>query len=415
MKPIRSFMERIHPLFESGRPLERLYPAYEAMDGFLYSFGGVSRGPSHVRDSIDLKRVMILVVVALLPCCFMACYNTGWQALSLIERYGLNPAEGWRMGLWNLTGLPLQKQSFSASFVWGALYFLPLYLCSFLVGAFWELLFAVLRRKEVNEGFLVTSLLFPLTLPPTLPLWQAALGISFGIVVGKEIFGGTGRNFMNPALVGRVFLFFAYPAQLSGDQVWLALPSDCLLKLRGIDGFSGATALSIAASKGLAGMVAMGLSWGDFFVGMVPGSLGEGSKLASLGGALFLLFTGLASWHIIAGIWVGAMSLASLLYVWGGTSIPILTLPPHWQFVLGSLVFGSVFMATDPVSAAMSRLGRWLYGLLIGCMIIVVRAFNPAFPEGVMLSILFGNACAPLFDYLALRLSQRRRRLRRTT
>jgi Na+-transporting NADH:ubiquinone oxidoreductase subunit B len=259
-------------------------------------------------------------------------------------------------------------------------------------------LFAVKRGHEVNEGFFVTSILFSLTLPATIPLWQVALGISFGVVIGKEIFGGTGKNFLNPALTGRAFLYFAYPAQISGDAVWTA-----------VDGYSGATALGIAAADGLGGVLASGLTWSDAFLGNMQGSVGEVSTLAIFVGGAILLITRVASWRIMGGVLLGMIATSLLFNAIGSSTNPMFALPWHWHLVLGGFAFGMVYMATDPVSAAMTDTGRWAYGALIGVMCVLIRVVNPAFPEGMMLAILFANLFAPLFDWSVVRANVRRR------
>ncbi len=393
---LRNLLDTLRPHFARGGRLERLYPLFEAADSFLYTPGDVTAGAPHVRDAIDLKRVMITVVVALLPCFFMAMWNTGYQANSAMQLSG-GSVEGWRGALIEALGYGGDPTRMLDNLLLGAAWFIPIYLVTNIVGGLWELLFCVVRRHDINEGFLVTGSLFPLICPPTLPLWQVALGISFGVVIGKEIFGGTGKNFLNPALTGRAFLFFAYPAQISGDRVWTA-----------VDGVTGATALARASEGGLQAVREM-TTWFDAFVGVIPGSMGETSTLACLFGAAVLLLTGIGSWRIMLSGLLGVLSLSTLLMLVGSGTNPMFGLPPHWHLVLGGLAFGLVFMATDPVSGAMTPEGQWMYGFLIGSFSIMIRVLNPAFPEGVMLAILFGNVFAPLIDQMVLKVHIGRR------
>ena len=339
---------------------------------------------------------MITVVVALLPCFFMAMWNTGFQANSAMQFTG-GAVEGWRGALLAMLGYNADPSSMVDNLMLGAAWFIPIYLVTNIVGGMWEALFSIVRGHEINEGFLVTGSLFPLICPPTLPLWQVALGISFGVVIGKEIFGGTGKNFLNPALTGRAFLFFAYPAQISGDAVWTAA-----------DGFSGATALSRAAEGGVQAVTTV-VSWFDAFIGVIPGSMGETSALACLFGAAVLVFTGIGSWRIMLSGLIGAVVLSSLFLLVDSGTNQMFDLGPQWHLVLGGLAFGLVFMATDPVSGAMTEEGQWLYGFLIGTMCILIRVVNPAFPEGMMLAILFGNVFAPVIDQLVLKFHIKRR------
>ncbi|MCP4754486.1 MAG: NADH:ubiquinone reductase (Na(+)-transporting) subunit B [Proteobacteria bacterium] len=400
MKFLRNFLDQQQPLFEKGGKLERFYAVYEMVDTFLYTPGIVTKESTHVRDSLDLKRMMITVVVALVPCILFSMYNAGLQANLALENMELASASGWRGDLINLLGVGYDHQSILVNAFHGALYLIPLMIISYAIGGIWESLFALVRGHEINEGFLVTGMLFPLILPPTIPLWQAALGITFGVVIGKEVFGGVGKNFLNPALTGRAFLFFAYPAQISGDEVWTA-----------VDGFSGATPLSTAASGGV-GAVEKSITWMDAFLGTIPGSMGETSALACLIGAAILLITGIASWRIMASILIGALGLSFLLSSIGSTTNMMFSLTPAWHLVLGGFAFGLVFMATDPVSASMTQTGQWIYGLLIGCMVILIRVINPVFPEGMMLAILFGNVWAPLIDYYVVKANIKRRLVR---
>jgi len=401
MEWLRRWLEGLRPRFAKGGPYERFYVLYEMVDGFLFSPPDVTRDAPHVRDGIDLKRVMVYVVWALGPCILVCLWNTGYQANTAMASMGIESAPGWRGAVLNGLGIGYDPASIWANVWHGMLYFLPIYVVTLAVGGFWEALFAGIRNHEINEGFLVTSILFLLTLPPAIPLWQVALGISFGVVIGKEIFGGTGKNFLNPALTGRAFLFFAFPAQMSGDAVWTA-----------VDGFSGATALGLAAIGGMDAIHQAGITWTQSFFGQVQGSMGETSTLACLLGAVFLLYTRIASWRIMAGVTLGMILTALLLNLVGGNTNPMFAMPWYWHLVVGGFAFGTVFMATDPVSAAMTSAGRWVFGLLIGCMAVVVRSANPAFPEGMMLAILFANIFAPLIDYVVVQLNIRRRRLR---
>ena len=397
MQALRDVLDKLHPHFVKGGKFERLYPLFEAIDSFLYTPGEVTDSAPHVRDAMDLKRVMITVVFALLPCFFMAMWNTGYQANSAMQLTG-GSVEGWRGALLDVVGYGADPDSFFDNLLLGATWFIPIYLVTYIVGGLWEALVSVVRGHEINEGFLVTGSLFPLVCPPTLPLWQVALGISFGVVIGKEIFGGTGKNFLNPALTGRAFLFFAYPAQISGNNsVWVAA-----------DGLSGATALGRAAEGGVQAVTAM-TSWFDAFLGLIPGSMGETSTLACLFGAAVLVFTGIGSWRIMLSCLLGAVSLSSLFLLIGSTTNPMFGLGPHWHLVLGGLAFGLVFMTTDPVSGAMTEEGQWIYGALIGAMCILIRVINPAYPEGIMLAILFGNVFAPVIDQLVLKFHIKRR------
>jgi len=412
MRALRDLFDRLHPHFAKGGKYERLHPLYEMADTFLYTPGDVTQGPSHLRDAIDLKRIMLTVVVALLPCIYMAMYNTGLQGNLALDRLGIDEPEGWRFIVMNKLGLGFDATSWLSNFVYGSLYFIPVFLVTNIVGGLWEVIFATVRKHEINEGFLVTGMLFPLTLPPSIPLWQVAIGISFGVVIGKEIFGGTGKNFLNPALVARAFIFFAYPAQMSGDYIWTAMDPETLLAATRADGFSGATALSIAASQGIEGIRNSGLDLQTAFIGLMPGSMGETSKIACLFGALVLVFTGIGSWQIIVSMLMGAAGFSLLLLGIGSSTNPMFSVDPIWHLAIGSLAFGAVFMATDPVSAAMTRVGKYIFGFVVGCLVIVVRTLNPAFPEGVMLAILFGNVFAPLIDYLVLRQNIKRRAVR---
>ena len=373
------FFEKIAPLFEKGGKLEKLFPLYEATATFVYSPRFVTARPSHVRDVIDLKRVMILVWMAVFPAMFAGWYFVGVQAAK---------AQG------------IADPGLIANLWFGAKLHLPIYIVTFAVGIAWEILFCIVRKHEVSEGFFVTSILFSLTLPPTIPLWQVAIGISFGVVLGKEVFGGTGRNFVNPALAARAFLYFAYPAQISGDKVWVA-----------VDGYSGATALSEASAGGMDAVRAH-WSWWDAFIGNIPGSIGEVSTLAILIGGVIILWAGVASWRIVVGVLAGATVTSLMFNLIGSETNHMFAVPFWWHFVLGGFAFGTFFMATDPVTASVTNTGRYIFGALVGAMTILIRVVNPAFPEGIMLAILFANIFAHLIDYFVMNANAKRRKVR---
>ncbi len=402
MKGLRQILDRVEPSFEKGGRLARLYPLYEAIDTFLYSPGEITRSSPHLRDGMDLKRMMVTVVIALIPCTIMAMVNTGYQANLALQSMGAESAAGWRGEALAWLGVGYDANRFWDNLVHGAIFFLPVYIVTMTVGGLWEVLFACVRRHDVNEGFLVTGLLFPLTLPPTVPLWQVALGISFGVVLGKEVFGGTGRNILNPALTARAFLYFAYPAAMSGDAVWTA-----------VDGFTGATPLGALATTEVAtGMEAVSVTWWQAFVGWIPGSMGETSVLACLFGAIVLIATGVGSWRIMLSVLISGMAFSAVLWQVGSDTNPMFQMPPWWHLVIGGYAFGLVFMATDPVSASMTEMGKWFYGALIGFLTILIRLINPAYPEGIMLAILFGNVMSPLIDYFVVQSNVKRRMAR---
>lgn len=435
---IRGQHDKVEPLFEKGGKLEPLYPLFEAHDTFVFSPAETTKGTTHVRDALDSKRMMITVVIALIPCIFMAMYNTGFQANRVLEAVattqGVEKAEfakelvkeNWRYAVMDTIGISYLDSGagFAANFynpvrliacmLHGLLYFLPVYIVCMTAGGLSEVVFSVIRKHEINEGFLVTGMLFPLTLPPTIPLWQVAVGIIFGVVVGKEIFGGTGRNFLNPALTARAFLYFAHAPFMTGQSIWTP-----------VDGYSGATILgSLAEAKNssvadVAGALKVNydgapllgdfsLSFMDYFWGNCPGSMGETSAFACLIGAVILIVTGVGSWRIMVSVCVGAAALAAVVPL-AGAEMTIFNCGPEWHMVIGGFAFGTVFMATDPVSAAMTNYGKYVYGFLIGFMTIMIRVINPAFPEGIMLAILFGNCFAPLIDYGFVYLNIQRR------
>ncbi|MAY40298.1 NADH:ubiquinone reductase (Na(+)-transporting) subunit B [Spongiibacter sp.] len=392
---LRSLLDNLEPHFEKGGRFEKWYALYEAVDTIFYSPGSVTKTTAHVRDGVDLKRIMITVWFCAFPAMFFGMWNIGFQANTIMAEAGHAAGEGWRHVMIGMFA-GYDPSSLWDNFWHGFWFFIPVYAVTFVVGGFWEVLFAMKRGHEVNEGFFVTSILFALICPPSIPLWQVALGISFGVVVGKEVFGGTGKNFLNPALTGRAFLFFAYPAQLSGDAVWTA-----------VDGYTGATALSVAASEGMAALQ-QNLTWFDAFTGNMHGSMGEVSTIAILIGGAVLLWTGIASWRIVLGVFSGMVALSLLFNSIGGEN-PMMAMPWYWHFVLGGFAFGMIFMATDPVSAAMTNTGKFIFGLLIGAMVVLIRVVNPAFPEGMMLAILFGNLFAPLIDHFVVQANIKRR------
>ena len=359
---LRKFLDNIEEKILSSNKLKKFHPLHDALDTFLYTKNTQTLSAPYVRDSIDLKRTMIIVVLALLPSLIFGTYNVGLQS----------PEN--------------TSTSFIDCFIYGLYRVLPMYLVVFAAGGLCEALFAVVRKHEINEGFLVTGFLIPLTMPPTVPLWMLALSTVFGVVIGKEIFGGTGYNIFNPALTARAFLFFAYPSKMSGNVPWI-FPAD---------GLSKATPLLETSSSST-----LSYSWSEMFFGFIPGSIGETSTIAVLVGAFILILTRIASWRTMVATTIGMIFTSLLLNQIGkidGTS-PMLDITPAYHFVMGSFAFGMVFMATDPVSSAHTNLGRWYYGLLIGFMVVIIRCINPAYPEGMMLAILFANAFAPLFDY----------------
>ena len=547
MKLLRSALDKTAPLFEKGGRLEKMYPAYEAADTFLYTPGEVTDGPSHVRDGMDLKRMMTLVVVALVPAIFMACYNTGYQANRALEdvlaaealehraehaaeaeraldklsprdlaylnagefaalsaadlvrlpageveaaaapildksTQTLNYAilgdavvdgggeptadqkerleealaaraavdqlvqdrlleeprvEGWRGWVMDAAGLVPDDESHVANFVHGLLWFLPLYLVTVVAGGTAEAIFSVIRGHEINEGFLVTSMLFPLTLPATTPLWQAATGILFGVVIGKEVFGGTGKNFLNPAMTSRAYLYFAHPAEITGDKVWNAATG---ASPTAYDAYTSATTLNTMSTQehgtSMAGLIdKTHVDWTDAFLGFIEGSMGETSALAALIGAAILIGVGVGAWRIMAGCVVGLLAFDTLLWLIVGDGLawlgmaevpgvghpdamyPMYNIPPWYHLVVGGFAFGAVYMATDPVSSTWTKAGHWWYGILIGVVTVLIRVVNPAYPEGIMLAVLFGNVFAPLIDHFVVQRNVNRRlaRARATT
>ncbi len=388
---------KLSGLFSGEGRLAKLRPLYQAVDHFLYTPGTVTQGAPHVRDAMDLKRMMITVVIALLPPLAMALYNTGLQANLALQQIGASAAQGWRGELLILLGIGINPENGIDNLMHGALYFFPIYLLSVIAGGFWEVLFACVRRHEISEGFLVTSLLFALILPPDIPWWQVALGISFGIVIGKEVFGGVGMNILNPALAGRCFLYFSYPKQMSGNNIWVA-----------VDGYSRATPLAELSDPGLQ----LTVSWQQAFMGFIPGSMGETSVLACLIGASILVVSRVGSWRVMSAVVLGMATMATVFNVAGSASNAMFAVTPLWHLVIGGFAFGTVYMATDPVTSAHTLAGQWLFGFLIGTMTVLVRVINPGFTEGIMMAILFANIFAPGIDrfFVSRHIKRRRRR-----
>jgi len=385
---LKNSLDKVRGQFDEGGRLNILYPLFEATDTILFSTDEKTESGPHIRDSIDTKRVMILVVIALIPLYIFGSINIGYQ---------------------NTLASNLERSIFG-NFWFGLFQILPIIAITFASGAFWEILFAIIRKHPISEGFLVTCALIPLTLPPAIPLWQVSVATSFGIVIGKEIFGGVGMNIFNPALMARVFIFFTYPSNISGDKVWVAGP----------DGYSGATALSIPASQAnenavslLSGFTQFDFSWWNMLLGWVPGSIGETNKLLIIAGAIFLAFIKIINWRVIAGSLIGLVGMALITNFFAPfSSNSMFTIPPHYHIVMGSFLFGIVFMATEPVTGCHTDKGRWYYGLIVGSLTVIIRSINPAYPEGVMLSILFANAFAGLIDWFVVQSNIKRRMAR---
>lgn len=406
MKALRDRLDRLEPHFGEGGKLHRWHYAWDAIDTILYSPGYTTRSGSHIRDGLDMKRMMLTVVAAMLPLQLMALYNTGLQAFLAIEA-GAQPLDNLQTMFYSgWLGLPFDPGSLLFCMIYGALYFVPVMVAGLIGGGTVEMIFATVRRHEINEGFLVTSALIPLILPPTIPLWMVALVTAVGITLSKEIFGGTGTNFLNPALTIRAILFFAYPAFMSGVSPWIAADFE------GVDNFTGATYLLQATEIGAGIGEVFSSNWWDAFLGFVPGSMGETSALAALLGAAVLIGARIGSWRTMLGVTVGTFAAASLLNAIGSQTNPMFELSFMWHIVLGGWALGTVFMATDPVSSAFTERGKLFYGLGIGLLVVLIRVVNPAYPEGMMLAILFMNMFAPLIDHFVVRANVRRREAR---
>lgn len=400
MKFLHKILEKQKPMFEKGGKLEKLYYLFEAGETFMFSPATTAGNKGvQIRDAIDLKRMMMTVVIAMVPCLIWGIFNVGYQHYIAI---------GEATSFFSIDNL-----------LFGSRWVLPIVLVSYAAGGLIEAVFAVIRKHPINEGFLVTGMLIPLIVPPTLPLWQVALATVFGVVVGKEIFGGTGMNVLNVAMTSRAFLYFAYPLQISGE-VWTQMAGEVA-----VDGYSGATALAVANNVSIQGTqsVVEGLSQannvlaspfgGDFFsfqnmlIGGIPGSIGETSTLMALLGAVILIATGVGSWKVIVSVFAGALAMGTIFNLAGANEFMLL--PAHYHLVLGGLAFGAVFMATDPVSAAQTETGKWIYGVLIGMLTVIIRVLNPAYPEGIMLAVLFMNVFAPLIDFYVVEANKKRR------
>ncbi len=394
---LRNILDKFEPHFEKGGRFEKYYVVFEMVDTIFYTPGEVTTSASHVRDAVDLKRLMMTVWWCAFFPMIAGMYFVGLQANIAMDQLGIESLAGWRGWIVELIA-GYDAGNWWHCLIYGAVFYVPIYLVTFVVGGIWEVLFALKRGHEINEGFFVTSILFSLILPASIPLWQVALGITFGVVIGKEVFGGTGKNFLNPALTGRAFLFFAYPAAISGDFVWTA-----------VDGFSGATTLGIAALSGMEGIAESGMTWTNAFIGNMQGSIGETSTLAIFIAGAILLLTKTASWRIMSGVMIGMIAMSMIFNAIDSASNPMFAMPWHWHLVLGGFAFGMVFMATDPVSASMTNTGKWMFGALIGVMCVLIRVVNPAFPEGMMLAILFANLFAPIIDWTVVRANVRRR------
>ena len=386
MKFLRKIFDDLKPTFSPGGKFERWNVIFDVIENFFYSSGRRTFGSVHVRDASDVQRIMVTVMVATLPAVFYGMYNIGFQSLQVIDLNDPTLKNDWHFVFIDLF-CNYNSQNIFDCLWYGACFFIPIYAVTFVVGILWEMIFAFVRKHEISEGAFVTTILFALCCPPDAPLWQVALGISFGIVIGKEVFGGTGKNFLNPALAGRVFLYFAYPAQWSGDSVWVA-----------VDGFSSPTILSVAAQEGMQGVLA-DISWSEAFIGSIPGSIGETSTLFILMGLLLLFYNKVASWRIVVGVLLGTIFTSVLFNTIGSDTNPMFSLPFYWHLVIGGYAFGLTFMAVEPVTGSHTNLGRWYYGILIGIMVVLIRVINPAFPEGMMLAILFANLFAPIIDH----------------
>ena len=389
MKLFRNILDKIKPHFEEGGKLEKFYPAYDAISTFLFVPGHTTQKGTHIRDGIDLKRTMITVVIAMIPCLIFGIWNTGHQHYLAVGSFT------------ELT------EGFWEKIAFGSWKVLPIVVVSYGVGLTVEFIGAIIKKEQVNEGFLVSGMLIPLIMPVDIPLWMVAVATIFAVVIGKEVFGGTGMNILNPALTARAFLFFAYPTKMSGDIVWVNTGLESGEAL--VDGYSGATPLAQAIDNGdkIVSVAGDPLTTMDMFLGFIPGSIGETSTLACLIGAFILLLTGIGSWRIMISVFVGGYAMALIFNIFAVN--PFMEVPPMTQLMLGGFVFGAVYMATDPVTATQTNTGKYFYGFLIGFLAIMIRVVNPAYPEGMMLAILFMNVMAPLIDHYVVQANINRR------
>ncbi len=394
MKALRNFVDSVKPTFAKGGKLEKFHWVFDGLETFLFTPGHATERGAHIRDGVDLKRVMSIVITAMLPCLLFGMWNVGhWHYVALGEFTALGE------GFWD-------------KFLYGAIRVLPIVVVSYGVGLGIEFTFCSIKGHPIHEGFLVSGMLIPLVMPVDVPLWMVAVGTAFAVIIGKEVFGGTGMNILNVALTARAFLFFAYPTWMSGDKVWVAGMGK---GMETVDGFSGATSMGHAAAGNSSGVVSIM----DSFWGFEAGSIGETSAFACLIGAMILLVTGTGSWRIMLSTFLGGLFMAGV-FNWVSPGLPdtstvkyFMSIPMLHQLMLGSFFFGLVFMATDPVTATQTDTGKWIYGFLIGMLAILIRVVNPAYPEGMMLAILFMNVMAPLIDHYVVR-SNIRRRLKRT-
>lgn len=396
---LESTFDRWRPKFQEGGPYAWAWPMFEGTETFALTPGEKTEKGAHVRDPLDMKRLMVFVIYAMVPAILFGMWNVGYRGY-LYE------------------GVPAAEIGTVDAFVRGAWHMLPIIITSYTAGGIAELVFCIVRKHEINEGFLVTAMLYPLTLPPTIPLWMVAMGIIFGVIIGKEVFGGVGYNILNPALTARAFVFFTYPAAISGAGIWDVSGETAFVDAAATDAYTGATPL-LAVASGAPGenavdlLAAEGWTFADLAFGFIPGSMGEVSAVAALIGAVFLIATGIASWRTMAGCVVGLLGMGAIFNAFATPDInPLFNLPAHYHLVMGGFAFGAVFMATDPVSSATTHTGRWIYGILIGAICALIRVVNPAYPEGMMLAILFMNVFAPLIDYYVVKASTKARKAR---